>query len=113
MENRRKAQRGAGKGLRKNLRFYYNTKEGKTMKKQGDRIGAILSAKDNMVKFLGYGVYLGEETPPDLPIPNPKLQMDNGAIVWGYQCWWGGESAVKSQIEKYKKAGWIIEEVFI
>lgn len=80
------------------------------MRKQGDRIGAILSAKNNVVKLLGYGVYLGKETPPDYPFPNPKLQMDNGAIVWGYQCWWGDESAVESQIAKYKKAGWVIEE---
>lgn len=82
------------------------------MKKPGDRIGAIQSAKDNTVKFLGYGVYVGDEVPGDfLPVPNPKLQLDNGNIVWGYQCWWGSESAVKSQIEKYKEAGWAIEEV--
>lgn len=80
------------------------------MRKPGDRIGAIQSARDNVVKFFGYGTYLGDEVPADYPLPNPKLQMDNGAIVWGFQCWWGDESAVKSQIEKYEKAGWAIEE---
>lgn len=22
---------------------------------------------------------------------NPKIELDNGDIVWGYQCWWGPE----------------------
>lgn len=22
---------------------------------------------------------------------NPKIELDNGDVVWGYQCWWGPE----------------------
>lgn len=82
------------------------------MRKSGDRIGAIRSAKNNTVQLLGYGTYLGDEVPGDLyPRPTPKLQLDNGNVVWGFQCWWGSESAVRSRIDMYKRAGWVIEEV--
>ena len=70
----------------------------------GDRIGAILS-QDEVVNLLGYGVYLGDEVPPpevggfNIGLPNPKLQLDNGDIVWGCECWWGDEKSVKKSIE--------------
>lgn len=73
------------------------------MKNIGDRVGAILSANENTVKLLGYGMYAGEEIPPDgflhdAGIKNPKIQLDNGGVVWGYQCWWGDEQRVKQII---------------
>ena len=37
------------------------------MTKAGDRIGAILATKDGVVKFLGFGTYLGEFI-PDRPM---------------------------------------------
>jgi hypothetical protein len=69
----------------------------------GDRIGAILSADGSTVNLLGYGVYAGDEIPPtgfahDAGIKNPKLQLDNGKVVWGQECWWGSEQAVKNSI---------------
>ena len=69
----------------------------------GDRIGAILSADETTVKLLGYGVYAGDEIPPSgfahaVGITNPKLQLDDGSIVWGQECWWGSEQAVKNSI---------------
>ena len=66
--------------------------------KIGDRIGAILSASNETVNLLGYGVYAGEEEPPNFFMKNPKLQLDNGKVVWGYQCWWGSEEKVKTII---------------
>lgn len=73
------------------------------VKKIGDRIGAILSGNETSVHFLGYGVYVGDEVPPtgflhDAGAKNPKLQLDNGNVVWGYQCWWGSEGKVKEII---------------
>lgn len=73
------------------------------MRTPGTRVGAILSADKETVRLLGYGTYIGNEIPPEGPlhkigIPNPKIQLDNGDVVWGYQCWWGDEEEVKCSI---------------
>lgn len=96
------------------------------MPKIGDRVGAILSMKDDEVQFLGYGVYEGDKIPPGMPsfddlfpeaerkkIPendlafmrkrletmgNPRIKLDNGEFVWGMECWWGPENDVKERI---------------
>lgn len=97
---------------------------------KGDRVGAILSASDKVVNLLGFGVYDGDcdiNSPSEivkpagwladaiietaLPHPNPRITLDSGEIVWGCECWWGDEEAVKVQIEKYKAAGFAIKEV--
>lgn len=70
--------------------------------KIGERIGAILSATNDTVSFLGYGKYVGNEVPPEFPIENPKLQLDNGQTVWGYQCWWASEYQTKQIIGNRK-----------
>lgn len=69
----------------------------------GTRVGAILRSDEKRVELLGYGVYEGMEVPPegmlhDLDVPNPKIRLDNGTVVWGYQCWWGMEDRVKESI---------------
>lgn len=62
-----------------------------------NRVGAIQKADETTVYMYGYGEYLGDAESP-LGIPNPKIQLDNGDIVWGYQCWWGPEEKVKNMI---------------
>jgi len=96
----------------------------------GERVGAILGAKGKLVEFLGYGIYEGDFDPDDpnyIPNPvgdtanmakgfhllNPRIKLDNGKIVWGCECWWGNENAIKSQLEKYKSAGFTIATVDI
>jgi hypothetical protein len=91
----------------------------------GARVGAILSADDEEVRLLGYGVYDGEHEPPFGPMgatkeeyeevisemkaqgqlpdnwecfKNPRIMLDDGRVVWGAQCWWGPESVVRSRI---------------
>ena len=71
------------------------------MANTGDSVCAILSADKNNVHLIGYGKYLGDEIPDrheigSLPkalhlasAKNPKLQMNDGSIVWGCECWWG------------------------
>jgi len=83
--------------------------------KVGDRIGAILSADEKTVKFLGYGVYEGDFFPEfatgsvadmikenkreyDIELVNPRLKLDNGDTVWGCECWWGAEETMKKSI---------------
>lgn len=85
------------------------------------RVGAVLSQVGETVFFLGYGEYKGEETPPatavmgkDCPadivaeyeklakesnFKNPKVLLDNGATVWGCQCWWGPEDQIRNMLE--------------
>lgn len=86
----------------------------------GDRIGAILGAGEGkIVKFLGYGVYEGEEIPPkdvggfNIGFSNPKLKLDNGEITWGCECWWGSEKGIKEKLEIYRSQGYEIKTVSI
>lgn len=91
------------------------------MRKIGDRIGAILSSDDDYVYFLGYGTYAGEEVPSDdvtmlgmqynkFGRKNPKLQLDNGEVIYGCECWWGPEDSIKHKLGKDPR---IIKEVSI
>lgn len=77
----------------------------------GERVGAVLSADQTSVKFLGWGVFLGREVPGDnvggsmgnflreMGVTNPKIKLDNGKVVWGCECWWGSETEVKKMLE--------------
>ena len=76
----------------------------------GDRVGAILSATADTVHLLGYGVYEGYCTVPDLDVENPKIRLDDGRIVWGYQCWWGSEEVVRARIGDRKIVPATIED---
>ena len=92
------------------------------MHKVGERVGAILSGDEKAIKFLGFGEYVGEEVPPAdtggfgsmihvAGLTNAKIKLDNGKIVWGCECWWGGEEAVKKELEVAKSAGKQIVEI--
>jgi len=78
------------------------------------RVGAILSAEDRIVQFLGYGKYVGDEIPEEAvgfmaealktnKITNPKIVLDSGKVVYGCECWWGSEEKVKEELAKYAK----------
>ena len=77
------------------------------------RVGAIRNSDAETVYLFGYGVYLGDEVPPrgtyclgvdlhELGRPNPKIRLDSGDIVWGCECWWGGEESVRRKIGNRK-----------
>ena len=80
----------------------------------GDRVGAVLGGDENEVQFLGYGVYEGEFIPEEAVgfladaikgagRKNPRIKLDNGRVVYGCECWWGGEEKVKKMLEQCKK----------
>lgn len=77
------------------------------MRTKGERVGAILGSKDGAVEFLGYGTYVGDEVPPEniggfnFGNPNPKIELDNGKVVWGCECWWGPEDKIKATLQQY------------
>lgn len=90
----------------------------------GARVGAILSADDKNVYLLGYGVYEADEIPSadavgmgkmlrEAKIPNPKIKLDNGKVVWGCECWWGPEEMIKTQVEASKESGRVVVETDI
>lgn len=77
------------------------------MEEQKVRVGAMIDSKDNVIRFLGYGTLLGFEIPPKefnddvvfADIPNPKILLDNGDIVWGFECWWMDEFDMRDLLD--------------
>lgn len=79
--------------------------------KPGERVGALVSIDGDVANLLGYGIYVGDEVPPDMgkgsftglmhsaKATNPKLVLDTGDVVWGCECWWGSEQAIKKRLE--------------
>ena len=74
-------------------------------RKQGDRVCAISHTDDEHIYLYGYGVYEGKEVPPknvgglNIGIPNPKIRLDNGDVVYGCECWWGTVEGVKKMLD--------------
>ncbi len=66
------------------------------------RVGAILDAKDGIVRFLGFGEIVAQEIPPQsiTDTRNPKIRLDNGNIVWGYECWWNSVEIIESYLQE-------------
>lgn len=69
----------------------------------GDRVFAVLNARDGVVNLFGYGRYEGDSVPEQdaaVPgsiaevlrqgaVPNPTILLDSGERVYGCECWWG------------------------
>ena len=75
----------------------------------GDRVGAVSHANELEAFVYGFGVYAGDEIPltaagwmgealRQAGVPNPKLILDNGDVVWGCECWWGSEESVRRRL---------------
>ena len=83
------------------------------MTKIGSRVGALVSSKNGISIFLGFGAYVGDEVPEpavgwmadalrELKVPNPKLVMDDGTVVFGCECWWGSAGKVWAMLKASK-----------
>lgn len=92
----------------------------------GARVGAILGADQDtkVLKFLGFGTYAGDFVPREAvgfmadglieyEIPNPRIDLDDGHVVYGCECWWGSETAIRQQLDGYREKGWAIVETSI
>lgn len=78
--------------------------------KEGARVGAVLSITDGHAKLLGYGTYKGDLVPhtddvklfgmsmKELGRKNPCIELDNGDLVYGCECWWGSEQSIKEKM---------------
>lgn len=59
---------------------------------KGARVVAIRDSAGGSVNIFGFGTYTGDELPPTgcgVTHPCPRIQLDSGEVVWGFQCWWG------------------------
>ncbi len=73
----------------------------------GSRVIALREAnKDsNEVSLIGSGVYVGDFDVPEhyssiLPasaMQQPKIELDDGTVIWGFECWWGPEDRIKAE----------------
>jgi hypothetical protein len=82
---------------------------------RGDRVGAMCHRDKDTIYIFGYGTFLGNLVPGEdskipLPVgavaasreprkPNPCIELDSGKHVWGCECWWGPERAVRDTLE--------------
>ena len=77
---------------------------------QGTRVLAVRDTEivdDERIKIIniyGEGIYLGREkgSPVFPTIPNPKIKLDSGEIIWGCQCWWGAVEKMKENFEGFE-----------
>jgi hypothetical protein len=69
-------------------------------KQVGSRVIAIRDAVNGVVNSFGAGVYAGDFIPSsnvggfNFGCPNPRIDLDNGKVVWGCESWWGPEDAI-------------------
>lgn len=77
----------------------------KQLPEVGQRVYAVRNADNENVYLYGYGEYIGTQpTEDDLTMdtpfgpqtmpkgtPNPQIKLDDGSVLWGYECWWGPE----------------------
>lgn len=76
----------------------------------GDRVIALRSADAEQKKAYIYGVgtYEGEqvyEHNAELKaagFKNPCIRLDDGSSVYGMECWWGPEEAVRKRFEGFE-----------
>lgn len=74
----------------------------------GERAGFVISATEDTVKLVGYGVYEGEFIPPKevseqmnaLCIPNPRIKLDSGQVAYGFEGYWGSEKGMQDFVAK-------------
>ena len=78
----------------------------------GDRVGAVSHSDGKVTYLFGYGTYDGDVVPPpgvqamgielhELGVANPKITLDSGKVVWGCECWWGTEAAVRKRLSGF------------
>jgi hypothetical protein len=92
------------------------------MPKVGDRVLAIASGENKVIRYYGAGVYEGDfpygDTRSAVPMSrteryehdldvldhggalhNPRIRLDNGKYVWGCECWWGPEAELRKRYD--------------
>ena len=76
----------------------------------GSRVIAILEVKDGIVRAFGEGIYAGDfKLPPNVGgfnfgQENPRIDLDDGGVVWGCESWWGPAESTRIRFpaDKFK-----------
>lgn len=74
-----------------------------------ERVTAAICVKNGKALIAGHGNYVGDVVPPpgvalmgielhELGHKNPKIELDNGNVIWGCQCWWGPETKMAEEM---------------
>lgn len=83
----------------------------KQLPEVGQRVYAVRNEDEENVYLYGYGEYIGNQPseddltmdtpfgPQTMPkgTPNPQIKLDDGSVLWGYECWWGPEKGFSSK----------------
>lgn len=91
----------------------------------GDRVGALLGSDPNtkIVQVFGYGVFEGDHVPEyrgqlslatschEAEVPNPRIRLDSGELVYGAECWWGPETDIRARVERMVANEFTVETV--
>lgn len=62
----------------------------------GTRVGAFRSKNPHKIELFGYGIYAGKVDHPTLRVRTPLIKLDDGRDVYGCECWWDTEDAIKA-----------------
>lgn len=91
----------------------------------GDRVGVIWGAdSDHEIRIAGFGVRVEDSVPTgavgwwaellkEAHAPNPTIQLDSGEIVYGCECWWGPEAAIKRRLSQCEDQGAEVQTVSV
>lgn len=80
----------------------------------GSRVVALSHTDKTRVYIYGHGTYKGQEIPPpgtyvmgtdfnEISMPSPKIELDNGKVVWGAKCHIGPEDGFNDYVVKGRK----------
>lgn len=80
-----------------------------TVQVEKKRVTAVICAKGGKALIAGHGDYVGDHVPPPgvglmgielhaLGHKNPKIELDNGNVIWGCQCWWGSKERMEEEL---------------
>lgn len=85
--------------------------------KEPYRVYAVRNATETTVYAYGGGVYVGDKPVPvgtmtcfgvidqkflnltEGNFTNPCIELDQGGVVWGCQCWWGEEEPSREKFQ--------------
>ena len=69
---------------------------------------AIRDSQDGVLNIYGAGTYVGDVDLPEYAggfnfgQSNPKIELDNGKVVFGCECWWGPEEHLREKYADYQ-----------
>ena len=90
-----------------------NNEVNRPMTDTGTKVLCLHSVKNGVARFFGKGEYVGQRKPQ----PNEKvffmghrvmwlvpcIELESGKRVYGCECWWGEESAVKEKLTEVQE----------